>query len=352
MTLLLLCASAAGEGLGFDQLDRAARGTGFDALAFLRKLLTGEALSDMISLDQVAGAVKDSVLQGISGLALSLVLPVAACVVLRLVVGSDRTMFMMDLLCALCCGTALVRVWTDAQQQVSVLIDSLLRATENLTPVMASAAALTGGAAWSAAAVPLSNLCASLIQRALRDWGLGACGCAAVVALCGAVAGEYSLNRLFDLLKSLARWLMGAVVFLYGGLLSAQGMLSAAKDGAAVQTAKVAIETVVPIIGGGVSDAAGALAVSAGLLRGAVGVTGVVLILHLCAPPVLALGGQTAALKLLSAALEPLAEGSAARLIGHFGDILEITLAIAICSAILAAMLPAGCAALVGGLLQ
>ena len=346
--LLLMVSAALAEDLGLERLNQ----NGFDAVAFFRGLVSGEALSDLLHPEGLLEMLRQSIRDSLGALALDLALPAMACVLLRLVIRRSDMDFMMNLLCALCCGTALARSWLSAQREVLGLIDGLLQTTEIMTPVLASAAVLTGGSLWSSAMTPLSSLCAACVQRLLKGWGIGLCSCAAVIALCGAVAGGSALNRLFELLKSAARWLLGGAVFVYGALISAQGLVSAAGDGAAVQTAKSAIESIVPIIGGGVSDATGALAVSAGLLRSAVGVTGVALIARMCVIPLLRLSGEALALKLISAAMEPVAEGAAARLIGHFGDILETLLAIAICAVVLTAMLPAALAVVFGGMLR
>lgn len=324
-----------------------AEGLGFDAAGFMQKLIAGEALTSLVPIDAIPGMLKAGVLRGLDGLTMNLALPVLACVVLSMMTGSHAG-FMMDLLCALCCGKALAQTWFDAQGEVRALVGGILRVTERMTPVLSAAAALTGGSFRASAVGPVSNLCASLIQRFVMDWGLKLCAGAAVAALAGAVSGGYALNRLFDLIKGAVHWLLGGAIFLFGALITVQGILSAAKDGAAVQTAKVALESLIPIIGGGVSDAAGALTVSASLAKSAVGITGVALILKLCLKPLVSLGGRMVALKLLSAIMEPLAEGSAAALIGHFGDILEMLLAIAVCCCVLAAMIPGACAALSG----
>lgn len=317
----------------------------------MQKLISGEALTSLLPIDAIPGMIRAGVLRGLSGLTVNLALPVLTCVVLSMMTGSHAG-FMMDLLCALCCGKVLAQTWFDAQGEVRELVGGILRLTERMTPVLSSAAALTGGSFWATAVGPASTLCAALIQRFVTDWGFKLCAGAAVAALAGAVSGGYALNRLFDLIKGAVHWLLGGAIFLFGALISVQGVLSAAKDGAAVQTAKVALESLIPIIGGGVSDAAGALTVSASLAKSAVGITGVALIVKLCLKPLILLGGRMVALKLLSAVMEPLSEGSAATLIGRFGDILEMLLAIAVCCCVLAAMIPGACAALSGNFLK
>lgn len=350
LALLLLFQNAFAEQTAAEGLFDLAKQRGFDAATFLQRLLSGEALSSVVSFEGILSSLRQSILQSLSELLLNLSLPVAACLLLRQVTGAGQMDFMLNLLCALCCATALAGAWVDAQRQAAEQIDAMLNVTRTMTPIMASAAALTGGGLWSAALEPLANLCVSIIQQLLKEWGLGLCGAAAVIALSGAVSGRYGLNRLFELFKAVIHWGLGAAVFVFGGLVSMQGLLGAAREGAALKTAQIAIENLMPIIGGGLSGAAGSLMVSAGFARSAIGITGVALVGRMCLGVILRLGGSAIALKLISAAMEPLAEGAAARLIGHFGDIYEMLLAIVLCCGVMTAMIPAGFALLTGAL--
>lgn len=320
----------------------------FDAAAFFERLIAGEGFVDLVSMDEILASIKGQVFQSLKVLLLNLALPTLACALLQMTTGEGHTGLMLNLLCAVCCGRVLMRAWLSAQEEVVALMDGVLAATERMTPILVSAAALTGGSVLSSTIGPLSALCAAVITKALKAWGLSLCRGAVVTALSSAVAGRYALNRLFDLIKSAAHWLLCVSVFIYGALVSAQGLVSAARDGAAVKTAQVAMERLIPIIGGGVSDAAGSLAVSASLARSAVGLTGVALIASVCLKPALKLGGLTAALKLVAAVTEPFAGDSISGLTARFGDVLEILLATSVCAALMAAMIPAGFAVLSG----
>lgn len=348
--ILFFAVGANAEGINLDVLNEFASGQGFDIPEFLRSVLTGDKLPIPAPLGEIPGILKHGLLNSLSSLMMNLCLPILICVLLRMMFRKSDAQAMVDLLCALCCATVLIRTWTDGQRRVTGLIDVILGATQRLTPVLAAAASLTGGTFWSSAAVVLSDLCVQMLQRAIKHWGIGLCTAGAIIALCGAVAGEYALNRLFDLLKRLVHWLLGASILIYSALISAHSIVAAARDGAAIQTAKFILEGIVPIIGGGVSGAAGPLQVSAQLARSAVGITGVALIIRLCIKPLLALGSEMLALKLIAAAMEPLAEGSSSALIGHFGDILEMLLAIGIGTAVMAAMIPISLATLGSGL--
>ena len=351
MLLAFMVSSACqAEDSDMARLNAFASQRGFDAPAFMARLLSGDLTAEGLSPGSILKSIMSGVLHSLSGLMKDLTLPVMACVLLRAMLGRDGADVMLNLMCALCCAVTLTRVWMAAQGRLEALVDGLNGATELLTPVLASVSALSGGAFWSTAAAPLSAMGASLLQHVLKEWGMKLCGAAAATAICCAIAGRYALNRLFDWWKVLIRWMLLASVFAYGGLVSALGLMSAAKDGAAMKAAKSAIESALPIIGGGISDSTGALMTSAALTRSVVGITGVALIIRLCAGPLIRLGSDALALKAISAVTEPLAGGSACELIGHFGDILEMMFAIGACCGAMAALLPGCCAVIAASL--
>ncbi|MBR4887937.1 MAG: hypothetical protein IKU17_02210 [Clostridia bacterium] len=95
------------------------------------------------------------------------------------------------------------------------------------------------------------------------------------VLLAFAVASSLSvpeLSRLSGSVYSAARWILVLAVTFFTGLLSVQGVLSGAADTAAGKTAKLVVKNAVPMVGGLISDAAGAVQASVTLLRSGVGV--------------------------------------------------------------------------------
>lgn len=236
-----------------------------------------------------------------------------------------------------------------ASAVAAAFLDDMVRASEVLTPVMAAACALTGAPATSALLAPLAAECAALAEYALRDLGLGLCSAAGAAAIAGGLSARLPLNRLFALLKSAVKWLLGASMLLFGGLAAMRGGIGAARDSAAARAARTALEALVPAIGG-LSDTAGVISVSAGALRRAVGFTGAAFVAHACAAPLLRLGTAMLSVKLCAALLEPLSEGPAAALAGKFGELIELLMAVCIACAFMTALLAGGCCAGLGSL--
>lgn len=335
---------------GFDALADYAERSGFDAWSALRALLNGEG----VGLSEIAGQWLDALkgqAQGVFAELLRGVLPpVLLCTVLRLLLGRERaSRGMAELLCTLCCSVTLVERTVTARATVAAFLETVNRASDALTPVLVSAAALTGATATASIMTPLAAECANVINLMLRDAGLKLCMAACAVAVAGSLSPKFPLRRLFGLMKSAVRWLLAGSMFAFGALMSARGLIGAARDTAAIQAARLAIENLVPVIGGEVSGSAGSLAASASVARRALGVTGVAFIIHICAEPILKLAAGMVSMKLIAAMLEPLAgDAAAVALVGRFGEVMELLLALCACAAVMTALLVGGCAVLMG----
>ena len=67
VALALLCNVARAEGL-----NAAAEGLNFDAAGFMRRLISGEALTSLVPIDALPGMLKAGVLRGLNGLTMNL----------------------------------------------------------------------------------------------------------------------------------------------------------------------------------------------------------------------------------------------------------------------------------------
>ena len=86
---------------------------------------------------------------------------------------------------------------------------------------------------------------------------------AAAIAAAGNMAEGISLERLFRLNRQTAQTLSGVLVAAFMGMTALGVRMGAARDGAMVRTAHFAIESVVPVVGGSVSESLDALLESA-----------------------------------------------------------------------------------------
>lgn len=142
----------------------------------------------------------------------------------------------------------------------------------------------------------------------------------------GAALGNEGLKRLGTLFKGAAT---GMITFLVSGFvlyLTITGAVAGSTDVMTQKAAKTAISGMIPVVGGILSDAAEAVVAGAGILRGTVGVVGLLAVLAICMLPFLRLGVQYLVYKLVAALSATVAPGPVAGLIDGIGSAFALVL--------------------------
>ena len=214
---------------------------------------------------------------------------------------------------------ALLGMGTGAIAKMTSFANVLLPAAAAVT---AATGAITGAAARQLAAALFSDLLVNLINGLLVPLLYGYI--AASVAQ--AAVGEDRLNRLADLLKWTVTTVLTAVTMAFVGYLTASGVVAGTADAATVKAAKLAISGAIPVVGGILSDAAETVLASAGVLKGTVGVFGMVTILGICLVPLLQLSVHYLAYKLTAALAAALGDGPVCALVDRLGSAFGLVL--------------------------
>ena len=196
-----------------------------------------------------------------------------------------------------------------------------------LLPVMTAAMAAQGGISTSAALYTgtaffdaiLSGIISSVIVPMLYIF---LCLCAANCA-----TGEKLLSKLEGFVKWAMVWCLKIILYVFTGYMGITGVISGATDAAAIKATKLTISGMVPVVGGILSDASEAVLVSAGLVKSAVGVYGVLVIIALWIRPFIEIGMQYLMLKLTAGICGIFGEKAPVKLIENFAGAMGILLA-------------------------
>lgn len=159
-----------------------------------------------------------------------------------------------------------------------------------LLPVMTAALAAQGGVGASAAlytgTAAFNALLTAIISRLLIPMIL------VFLALSAAnsALGEDMLKQLQGTVKWACTWCLKTVLYVFTGYMGITGVVSGTTDAAALKATKLTISGMVPVVGGILSDASETVLVSAGLVKNAAGVYGILAILSVCLGPFLRIG--------------------------------------------------------------
>lgn len=334
----------------FVDFEEAASGIGgFDARAFARRAIAGELSLGEDWMDRAAEALRDAFISALTTMARSLAPVAAVSVILRVLLGeSSRAMAGVNLFCRASCAAVLADAFSRARTAAEGLMRAMARLSEALAPILALAMGLGGAPEAGAGMTPLAAIGAGMIERFLLRAGLPLCAVAAAVAVAGNLSRRLRLDRLFAFLRFCMKGGAALIAASFMGVLTAQGLLLAGRESASSLAARFAVENLVPVIGGELSQAFPSLARGAVAVRGALGLTGLAAILAACGGPILRLAACMLSVKLCAALLDCGADEHMAAMAARFGEIMEMLLAAALASVALAIMLVGAALAVMG----
>jgi len=110
------------------------------------------------------------------------------------------------------------------------------------------------------------------------------------VSIAEAATGSAALSGAGELIKWLAKTILTVMIIAFIAYLAITGVITGTSDAVALRAAKVAISTVLPVVGGIIADASETVLVGASVLRNAVGIFGLLAVTAICLIPFLRLG--------------------------------------------------------------
>lgn len=209
------------------------------------------------------------------------------------------------------------------------VIEGMEQFSKVLLPTVAAAVAASGSpggaAARQVATMLFSDVLMTLINRVLLPLVY------AYIAACTAYAavGNTGLKRIAATLKWVVTSILTTVLLAFIGYLTVSGVIAGTTDAVTLKAAKFTVSSVVPVVGGILSDAAETVLAGAGILKNSVGVFGMLVILGMCVVPFLQLGVHYLTYKVTAALSATVADSRLVSLIdgigGAFGLVLGMT---------------------------
>ena len=313
------------EALDVEGLERAAEESGSE-IGYGTGLEEGlEQILDTGSRE-IAGVVRRAVRSGVLILLVLLVCGVAESL--------QRGLSRQEMPAAALAGTLAVTAVavTDVNSLLGLgreAISGMTSFTNVLLPavaaVTAATGAVTGATVRQMAAVLFCDVLVNLINGLLIPLLYGYI--AASVA--NAALGNPGLGRIAGLFKWAAGTILTVVMLAFVGYLSVSGVVAGTADAMTVKAAKFAISGAIPVVGGILSDAAETILASAGVLKGTVGVFGMLTILAICLLPLLQMAVHYLLYKVAAALSATVGSGPLCALVdqisGAFGLLLGMT---------------------------
>ena len=144
-----------------------------------------------------------------------------------------------------------------------------------LLPVLVSAGAASGAVVSAGSRYAAAAFVSGSVIRLLDGFAVPAIYCHMALAAVQSLSGDETTGRLAAAIKNATGSVLKTVLTLTMAYFSLTGILSGTADAMTLKTARLALSTGIPVLGGILSDAAGAVLTAARLIRNALGAFGI-----------------------------------------------------------------------------
>lgn len=204
-----------------------------------------------------------------------------------------------------------------------------------LLPVMTTALAAQGGGGSAAALYAGTAMFDALLSAAMERLLVPLVYVFLALSLLSAATGSTTIAGMKKGLYQFTTKGLRIVLYIFTGYLTVTGVVGGSADQMQLKAAKLTISGMVPVVGNIMADASETILVSAGLVKSAVGIYGLLAITATAMIPSLNVGIRYLLIKATAAAAGLLGGKEDAELIGDFGAAMGLLLAITLTQTLL-----------------
>lgn len=180
-----------------------------------------------------------------------------------------------------------VHALSSAIRTTSGAADALLGVSQGVYPVLSMMLASTGGLASNAVLQPAYTVVIETSSWMTKELLIPAAMYGGVLAVAGNLTEKNLLSELGGAIRSASVWVAGAVMTVFVAISAIQGSAAVSYDGISFRTAKYAVDSMIPYLGGMFSDMADTFVGCSMLVRNAVGMVGLLMLVITMVEPVL-----------------------------------------------------------------
>ncbi len=166
----------------------------------------------------------------------------------------------------------------------SETIDALLLFIGSLMPILCSLVATAGQASLNGF-YPTLFLAMQTFVAICRQFFLPFITTISALSVIGFMSNRYQIAGLLDTAKKVIKWSLGILLTVFVGILGIHGFSAFATGSVTGRTVKYALGNFIPIVGGVLSESIEAVIASLRLIRGSVGIAGMLVLVTACALP-------------------------------------------------------------------
>lgn len=286
--------------------------TGYpDIKSFVSAVIKGDY---KLSLKNFGDTLSDLVLYEMRRLVSLIVTILVLCILYSVLINSTSSYLNQNIKTAVFCAAflslcaILVNVFYGSIDSSSEVISSLVSFMNAFIPFLMFFIASSGGVSTSALLSPTLLFFTNLMTYLINSVVIPISVFGFIMTMADNFLESVNISYLCKFLKKACYFILGACFTLFGAIVGLEGVVSSSVDSAAVRTAKYTVSTLVPVIGGFLSDSADTVNGFLLIIKNSFGIAGVLLICCIVIVPVVKMFCVYLSLRLCSIIIQPIAE--------------------------------------------
>ena len=175
---------------------------------------------------------------------------------------------------------------------------------------------------------PLIIFSIVFITNAINNFIIPIVLVATIIGIVGNLSEKVQIGKLSKFFKSSVLWVLGIIITIFTSILSVEGTITSNLDGLALKGIKTATTTFVPIVGKALGESADTVLGCTNIIKNGIGVVGIIMVIIICAVPIIKLAVLTIAYYFTAAICEPVADKKIVDVIGQIAGTFKVLLAI------------------------
>lgn len=286
-------------------------GFGTSLKSFIKGLINGE---HKLGYSEYFKIALQAMTSGIVEI-LPLVMTVLAVAVIFSIINNLSSGFIgkstTEVIYFVCYATIIVLVATKVGKIVAdtvTTISSIQKFMQICFPILLTLMTALGGAVSVSVYQPLMATLSTGVIALINTVVIPCFVATMALTIVGNLTTSIKLDKLTKFFKSIGETLLGIMFSLFMTFVSIQGITGSVTDSISFRSAKFAISSYVPILGGYLSDGFDLVMASMVLIKNSLGVTGVLILLSIALVPIMKIICFTLALKLTAGIIEPIGD--------------------------------------------
>lgn len=207
-------------------------------------------------------------------------------------------------------------------------ITNLVDFMNNLVPILIALIVATGQVASSTLLQPILIFAVIFLGNIINLFILPIVTMIMILNIASNLSDKIQIGNLSKFFTSSITWFLGFVITVFVGLLSLEGTLTSSVDGITVKGIKSVASTFIPVVGKALGDSVDTVLGATTLIKNAIGFVGIIIVIGICALPIIRLTITSLLYSLVGAISEPIADKKIVTIINQMAGIFKILLGI------------------------